>query len=256
MKKRLLLILLALSIVAVRINAQTPQQNPRWSIGLATGLAFPTGSFAHFHNSVGVGDVQPGIFAELSGNYRFTRFLSANLVLGGQLNHGDGIPYGSQFYRGVVPPSPAKMDDDHSWQLGRVLAGATYTRPLQKNGKISGFVRGLAGIQKTRAADYIARIYITGVMPGPPGPLIISQPAVTFPWALSWQADAGFQWKLHRRWALSGFLGFNGCSPSKTFTYVLNFTTQGTVGDTHQVKASFPTPNLHAGVGLTYYFPY
>ncbi len=242
MKKYLLYPLVFLLFRGNPLRAQ--EKPPRWSIGLAAGPAYPTGKFADLHNGVSTsGSVHPGGSAEISGSYQVCPSFSATLVVSGQINRGDGIPYND-------PPSgsPVISDtyNDHYWRMARVQAGGVYTLPLSKDRRFALLVRVLGGIQKTKTADYS----FAGYLPSS-GLTKFTYHGLSLPWTFTYEADAGLKWQLKRRIALVGYAGYNGCRPGKGLVYSID-----RAGDTYTLRATFPTGTVQGRIGIQYYFPY
>ena len=244
--KKILLFAAVLVFQQTVIQAQ-PAKLPRWSIGLSGGLAIPVGPFAGIETIAGHADTHPGPAAEFSVAYHISRYFSVEVAAGGQLNNGEGIPYVPQPYS--QPAGTAYKDND--WKLSRVLGGGTLNIPLRKNGRLNLFIRELLGVQKTRAADVYKTIPVNPLIPGPSGNrFIVTYPGPSFPWTFTWETDAGVSWKAGKNWALVGYAGISGASPSKNLTYLVG-------GDVLVTERSvFPTTTVHVNGGIVYYFPY
>ena len=250
MKKQLLFLLLLPPLV--RLQAQTQQKpvtdhSSRWSIGLAAGLAVPGGHFAGIETMAGHADTHPGPAAELTVAYRVCRYFDAVVAAGGQLNNGEGIPYGPEPFS-----QPANVTfRDQNWKIARLTGGGTLNIPLRKNGRLDLFFRELAGIQKTSAADVYKTIPVNPLLPGPLGNRItVTYPGPSFPWTFAWETDAGVNWKWRRLWALIAYTGISGASPATNLTYLVG-------GDALVTRRSeFSTTTVHANAGIVYYFPY
>ena len=192
--------------------ALTPKQPSRWSIALTAGAAIPVGSFAGIHNPSSSGtSVSVGPAAEIAGAYRIWHFLSAVLVVNGQLNHGNGIPADltnliiykiGAYHQGALA---------YDWQLTRVLAGGALSLPLTKHDRLSLQFRALAGTQKTRTPVFAYVDPRIEVAQGYSNVLRAS--AETLASVFSYQLDAGIRYSLRGKWALLAYGGYNGCQP-------------------------------------------
>ena len=278
MKKFLFALYSLLTLSAMRASAQggptetlaipgasgpdpTAQTSPaRWSLGLAAGPAFPVGSF---HRSVGVDGgsltAQTGGSAELSGSYRFWRSFSATLVVEGQKNRGDGIPY--WFY----PPGASKAvgsKQGNDWKLARILTGAAYTLPLTKRtgpaSKHTGpelLLRVLGGVQKTASPDYQDAVEYLGTLytcANCSSFGSITYPGISFPWSFAYEADAGLQWKFHSRFSAVGYAGYEGSKPSKNLLYIGNYDPSTNSYTTYSRKYTSATGTISLRAGVSY----
>jgi hypothetical protein len=223
----------------------------RWSLAVAAGPAFPVGSF---HRSAGVDGesltAQSGGSVEVSGSYRFWRSFSATLVAEGQENRGSGIP--DWFYPpGALESVSATRGND--WKLARILTGATYALPLTKKTGPALLFRLLGGIQKTASPDYNEPFEYLGTLftclnCGVPAP--ITYAGISFPWSFAYEADAGLQWRFHRRLSAVGYAGYTGSKPSKDLLYfgVYDTTTNSYTTYSRRNTTSTGTISLRAGV--------
>ena len=232
---------LTLPAQAQKSASPTSESPSRWSIGLTAGPAFPVGKFAHPLGS-GSGTVHAGGSAEINGEYRICHRFSATTVLQGQLNNGNVAPYT------VSSPADGYITGpygDNHWRIARLMAGGIYTLPLSKQKGPALLIRLLAGIQKTKTAGFNYS--------NPTYNLDITYPGISFPWAFSYEADAGIKWPLPgKRIALVGYAGYNGCKPAKDFEYnfanYLAYPASGIAKITQ--RQTFPTGTIHARVGI------
>jgi hypothetical protein len=241
MAKYLLPVLTLVLLFHQPTQAQSKQSYPRWSLSLEAGPAFPTGSFAHFTNPVNMsGDVHTGAAVQFSAAWRFSRYISAMIAGSEQQNKGDGTPY---FDPGtLINKSPSYPD----WKSSRLMAGAVFTLPLQKDERNAVFLRLLGGAQKTRPAG--TRYY--SLAPGPLGAGPYYRAGPSLPWTFAWQLDGGWQWKFDRHFGLIATAGIGDSRPQKVISYVLG-------GDQLVTeRASFPTTTLRLAIGAVYFFPY
>ncbi len=273
MKKFLFPLLTFLTLSAMRASAQVrPSQDPttqvgssqdpttqgasaRWSFGLAAGPAFPVGSF-HRSASVDGGSIvaQNGGSAELSGSYRFWRSLSATLVVQGQENKGNGIPYS------FIPPGSTKAVGSmqgNDWKIARILSGVTYTLPLTKKTGPELLFRVLGGVQKTASPDYkmhallyTNELYLT--CNGCTGYGAITSPGISFPWSFAYEADAGLQWKFHSRFSAMGYAGYEGSKPSKDLPNIGAYDPSTNTFTTYSRKYTATTGTISLRAGVSY----
>lgn len=221
--------LLTLSAQAQQSASPQPENAPglpgnasRWSIGLTAGPAFPVGKFVNPQDP-NVATVHAGGSVEINGAYRLCHVFSATMVLQGQLNNGDGMFYGLPNPVDGDATGPYNVKD---WRIARLLGGGIYSLPLAKPTGPALLIRALAGIQKTKTAN----------------------PEISFPWAFSYEADAGIKWPLSgKRIALVGYAGYNGCKPAQNFVFIFS-TSAGT--STMTQKTTFPTGTIHARAGI------
>ncbi|HEY4108547.1 hypothetical protein [Puia sp.] len=249
--KKILLPALFFSAV-MQLSAQTkqppvPDDAPKWSIGLVSGVAIPIGPFARVETPTGHFDTHPGPAAELSLAYRVAPSFSFVLAAAEQYNQGGGISY---FTESVGFSLPSRVYNDHNWKMTRLLGGGEWTVPLRKTGRLSLLFRGLLGAQKTKAADTYERLRYPLANPSPLGGYyVVSYPGPSFPWTFAYEADAGIQWKMGKHLALTVNTGLGGAAPAKTITYLF--------GDMLiPERSAFPTTTVHINAGLTYFFPY
>jgi hypothetical protein len=259
MKRSMLLPLVLLMISTMRAYAQNLP--PRWSLGLAAGPAFPIGNFHHFTAADGSSvSAQTGGSIELSGALRVWRALSATLVIEGQENGGTGVDY--SFILPGTAGKPIGSSKGNDWKIARVLAGAVYSWPLTKKTGPALLVRLLGGVQQTISPDTkespLSPFPDGALAPGPfrtsPGPAVYdTRPGLTFPWAFSYEADAGLQWRFRGRLSAIGYVGYEGSKPSINLAYInsVNYA-NNTYTTTHQ-RSSYATNtiSLHAGVSYT-----
>jgi hypothetical protein len=239
MKRSMLLPLVLLTISTMRAYAQNLP--PRWSLGLAAGPAFPIGNFHHFTAADGSSvSAQTGGSVELSGALRIWRALSATLVIEGQENGGTGVDY--SFNLAGKPIGSSKGND---WKIARVLAGAVYSWPLTKKTGPALLVRLLGGVQQTISPDTKE----SPLYPFPDGAL---DPGLTFPWAFSYEADAGLQWRFRGRLSAIGYVGYEGSKPSINLAYInsVNYV-NNTYTATHQ-RSSYATNTISLRAGVSY----
>jgi hypothetical protein len=261
MKKFLLSLITLLTLSAMRSSAQggsypgpTAQtSSARWSLGLAAGPAFPVGSF---HRSEGLdGGIvtnKTGGGAELSASYRFWRSFSATMVIEGQENKGDGIPY--YFF----PPGSSKAVGSmqgNDWKIARILTGAVYTLPLTKKTGPAFLFRLLGGVQKTASPDYkdpnenLQMPYNCGSCNIPP---TVTYPGISFPWSFAYEADAGLQWRFHSRFSAIGYAGYEGSKLSKDLLYIGSYDPSTNSYTTYSRKYTSPTGTISLRAGVSY----
>ena len=257
MKKRIfpLLILATALCGAARAQAQQPikaQEPPRaqapestqplqrWSLDFLAGPAYPVGQFARTERqNPQSGSVHTGSILELSGTYHLNRHWGIAL-LGGSQRHNSDVDEVAIPMSGPASPGPeylALIAPQH-WRMTRVLAGGAYTIPLNRKQNLALLARALAGIQQTKTSEY------TYVMNYPGFGTSTSSLGVTLPWAFSYQADAGFQWRLYRWLSFLVYGGYNGCRPS----YNQHFADEGILIN----GIAIPTAN---GATIKFHFP-
>jgi hypothetical protein len=231
---------LTLPAQAQKSVSTRPEKASRWSIGLTAGPAFPVGKFVN-PLGPGSGTVHAGGSAEINGEYRLCHTFSATMVLQGQINNGNVLAY--------MLPNPADgyltgPYGDKDWRIARLLAGGIYTLPLSKQKGPALLIRLLAGIQKTRTADYHYSNQMNNID--------VAYPGISFPWAFSYEADAGIKWPLPgKRIALIGYAGYNGCKPAKDFVYNFSYLAYPANGIARITQRhTFPTGTIHARVGI------
>jgi opacity protein-like surface antigen len=193
-------------------TAQT--STARWSLGLAAGPAFPVGAFHNIaYASPTAGYARTGYGAELSGNYRLYHTLGITLAAGFQDNPGATTR--------LYPLDPAPLGEPAStmtrkhWNMARLLAGPSWSMPLLPKKGLSLRFRALAGALKTKIPD------VTTYSPGLPN--TVSAGITDYhtygplPWAFAYQADAGLQWHVTHRLALSLDAGYEGSRCNATY---------------------------------------
>ena len=219
-----------------------PQQLQHWSFDLMAGPAFPVGQFANTEQQNPVsGPVHTGSLIEGSATYRLTRHFGVT-ILGASQYHNSDLPtryiplsdpaHPPAEYQGLFGPQYRKMT--------RLLAGGVYTIPVNSHQTLAMLVRALAGIQKTQTANY------TYVLPASPNELNVFDflPGQRLPWTFSYQADAGFQWKPARHWALVVYTGYNGSRPSYDLNIGKLFAPSTGGGNSDIKKLNFPTGSV------------
>lgn len=179
-------------------NAPSP-----WTIGLAAGPAFPTGSFANKNPSYETyGSATTGIGADLTAGYRLCNHFGLVALAGLQVNSRDLSKFAALFpQNGSTPGYLAAR-----WGIYRLLVGGDYTRPLSKHGGPTLQIRLLAGALKTKV----------------PASSIYSDPiqntlAQSMAWTFSYQADAGLKFKLARKLSLVTTAGYAAGNPVHKF---------------------------------------
>ena len=231
-------------------QAQHPTRThrPRWSFDILTGLALPVGQFANMeqHNPVS-GHVQSGSNIELGSTYHLSHRWGITILAGSQYNGSDRATKAIPLTGPTTPdPALAALYAGHHWKMTRLLAGGVYTLPLNKKETLALLGRALAGIQKTETGNYS---YLF-----PPSPDGITEffyrPGQHLPWTFSYQADAGFQWKPYRRWALLVYSGYNGCQPSYNLDVGKLLAPSAAGGNSDVRKLYFPTGSLLFRAGI------
>jgi len=245
--------------------AQTHSSHParrfyRWSFNVSAGPAYPEGAFAHTEKGdPQSGPVHTGSLYEfnilyrlnhswgitLQGNHqhhtsRADELIFPNMIVPEGLAAGPLITTGGPAYQPIAP---------QYWTMTRLLAGSVYTLPLNKTKSLALLFRALAGIQQTHVTQYeysITYQYLTTSS---------TFPARNLAWAFSYQADAGLQWKLYRRWSVLAFAGYNGSHPSYNqdiTDLLLNINRIGSNASKVYEKIHFPTGSIlvRAGVGF------
>lgn len=207
MKKNLLLLLFL--FVLIRMQAQ--KKFAPWSAGFSIGPSFPIGHFAskNFY-SYEAGSAATGVSAELTGGYAFSRSWGMALLVGGQDNAHNPIPYSRYFF--TVPFTvPVTVTNAHfpHWKIARILAGGVYAHSLSSREKLFLQIRLLAGVLKTNVPGYSDDVYV-----GRSGPTHIDVPEFHMSWTFSYQADAGLKWKLSGRTFLVANAGYSGAQPA------------------------------------------
>lgn len=250
---------------AAPAQAQLTHPAPRfyhWSFNASAGPAYPEGTFAHTdEGNPQSGPVHTGSLYEFNILYRLNHSwgiaLSANHQQHTSVNHPLIVPNAMApegFAAGpliIGPGTPYPTIGPQHWAMTRLLAGGVYTLPLNKKKSLALLLRALAGIQQTHVVQYeysLTYQYLTTSS---------SYPARRLAWTFSYQADAGFQWKLYRRWSLLALAGYNGARPSynQDITSLLvvtdNMVTGSGLGPAYK-KIHFPTGSIlaRAGVGF------
>jgi hypothetical protein len=240
-----------------RSHPAPPQH--RWSFNALGGSAFPIGSFAHTDDgNPESGSVHTGSLFEGSATYQLSHTWGITL-LGNHQHHNSEVdetilPY---MLPDVIGPGPLTSQRDYAapppqhWSMTRLLAGGVYTLPLNKKKSLALLFRALAGIQQTHVSQYEYSVKYQNAT------AFASFPARNLAWALSYQADAGLQWKLYRRWSLLAFAGYNGSRPSynqdiTTLLQAFNGMVPGPgIGPAFK-KIDFPTGSIlvRTGVGF------
>jgi hypothetical protein len=182
---------------------------PRWSLDVLAGFAHPVGRFDNTkdHNPVS-GQVHPGSIVEYSLTYHLNHHWGITALAGSQRNNSDADIL-------ILPGGPggsylAQFDQLH-WKMTRLLTGGVYTLPLNRKQNLDLLGRVLAGVQQTETSAYTYQLHY------PEGLTSYSFfSGRTLPWTLSYQADAGFEWKILRWVALLAYGGYNGCRPAFT----------------------------------------
>lgn len=207
------IILLTAITVSITAKAQEPKTQPRWSFDFFDGSAIPVGQFANTGKQNPLsGHVHTGNILEYSATYHLSRHWGIAL-LGGSQRHNSDLDETILPFTGPADPNAqwlAQFAPQH-WKMTRLLAGGVYTLPLNRKQNLAVLARVLAGIQQTKTSEYG---YLFNI---PSGAITTSDfPGRTLPWALSYQADAGFQWRVYRWLALLVYGGYNGSRPSYT----------------------------------------
>ncbi len=197
-------------------QAQSSKSQPlhaRWSLDFLAGPAYPVGQFANTERQNPVsGPVHTGSLLELSGAYHLNRHWGITVLAGSQ-RHNSDLDETILPFTGPNDPGPqwlAQFAPQH-WKMTRLLTGVAYTLTLSRKQNLALLARALAGIQQTKTSEYGYLFEIPG------GGITTSNfPGRTLPLALSYQADAGFQWRVYRWLALLVYGGYNGSRPSYT----------------------------------------
>ncbi|HEV2481682.1 MAG TPA: hypothetical protein VGS79_18555 [Puia sp.] len=249
----------------VESHAQTPahaqvqpakQHHPassqsRWSFGLLAGPALPVGQYGRYiFDNRNVSPVKTGALLELSGTYQVNRSFGITLVANGQINHIKDRP------SDVVPTIPSNapyvpLPYDNWWKIARLMAGGTYTLPLNESRKFDWIARVLVGVQRSKTAGFTAG-YAND--PNDPAPYY----AIALPWAFTYQGDIGFKWNAGGRLALIAYAGYNGSVSRYSFTYLeqvetmLYTTTLGPTPITVEHKTRLSTSSLLLRAGMSW----
>lgn len=229
----------------------------RWSLDGTGGAAIPIGQFAHTDvGNLKSGPVHPGSLLELGVTYHLNHTLGVTLLASRQYHHSEAdelidlVP-GAEY----LVPGPfngnsglATPVGPQHWTMTRILAGGVYTLPLNPKKNLALLFRALAGLQQTHTSQYEYFVQVQG------GTGFSSYPPRNLAWAFSYQADAGLQWKVYRRWSLLAFAGYNGSRPpyKQNITDFLMTIGSTPPGSQYYQKIHFPTGSilLRAGVGF------
>lgn len=242
MKKNFLLLIFLLSLALV----QAQDKFSHWSMGLATGPAFPVGGFADKSGNVGLGNgagfAKTGITAEIYGLYRFSRHFGVALIASGQEN-----AVGNPAHTILSPGFNGIVTHNYDWKIGRILGGPVFDQPLSAQGRLSLRVRLLAGILKTGIPGYSYTLNDrTGGVSTGGG----KAPTLGLPWAFAYQADAGLSYKLPRGISLVANTGYAGATPGQTFYYMIFDNNSYYTSGVGKRKAPTGAVRLQAGVEL------
>jgi hypothetical protein len=272
MKKLLLLLLVVACCGVARAQAPARAQDPpparaqkaarfhRWSIDLSGGAAFPIGGFAHTdEQNPKSGTVHTGSVFEASGTFHLSHTWGITLVANRQYNKSDvdNIIVPNPLFPEILVPGPLNPGGSYTsippqhWSMTRILAGGVYTLPLNHKKNLAVLVRALAGIEKAHVSQYEYFVHSqnsTGFS---------CSPTRNLAWAFAYQADAGLQYKVYRRWSVLAFAGYSGCRPSynQDVTQLLQGVGQLAPGGPEQYKKIFfPTGSIlvRAGAGFDF----
>lgn len=196
--------------ITAHAQQELPKTEPRWSFDILAGRAIPVGQFANTERQNPVsGAVHTGSILEFTGTYHLNRHWGITL-LGGSQRHNSDIDRAVLPFGGPADPSAqwlAQFDPQH-WKMTRLLAGGNYTLPLNRKQSLAVLARALAGIQQTKTSEYSYVLDYSGFTTSS------TFPGRTLPWTFSYQADAGFQWRLYRWLAFLVYGGYTGSRPS------------------------------------------
>ena len=256
MKKHTCLLLILVTACCAAVRAQ----DHRWSFNFLGGAAFPVGQFAQTdEQNPKSGPVHTGSLLELSGIYHLNHTWGITLLANQQHNNSEideiivpgGLPIPEVTVPGPLNGNPyvSQTIGPQHWTMTRILAGGVYTLPLNQKKSLALLFRALAGVQKTHVPEYeyfLKTGYVTGFQ---------SFPARNLAWAFSYQADAGLQWKVYRRWSVLAFAGYNGSRPTynQDITGLLSvLALNGASAGQVYKKIHFPTGSIlvRAGVGF------
>lgn len=235
-------------------RTQQPTRLHRWSLDLLAGPALPVGQFASSNTeNRSLAPVKTGGLLELSGNYQVSRSFALTLVANDQLNQVKNNPSGIHTTTSSSGPYiPTPYED--WWKIARLMAGGTYSLPLNKNGKFNLLARALGGLQKTRTAGFEE-----GYVGNPNDPTLYN--ATALPLTLTYEGDLGFKWKTcSRHLTFIAYGGYNGSLPNYTFSYQTQVETMymlnppGPMYTTVKYKAALPTASLVLRAGIEWGF--
>jgi hypothetical protein len=212
-----------LTISATAQRASTSQPPPtattgigRWSLSLETGPAFPVGAFHSIASmSPTAGFARTGYSTGLSVNYRIYHHLGITLAGALQENPSATTPLfpDEPGLQGQRPSTVTRKD----WSMVRLLAGPSWSIPLLPKKGLSLRFRALAGALKTKVPDMAV------FTPGLPNALTTGSTDYfsygSLPWAFAYQADAGLQWNVTRRLALTLDAGYSGSKHEENYKY-------------------------------------
>lgn len=254
-----LLVLILAAAGAARAQVVTaPAPLHRWSFEATGGGAFPAGAFANTEkDDPKSGPVHTGSIFELGGTYHLNHHWGVALLAGAQHDnsHVDNFIIPGPPVPDVVVPGPLTYGATYPpagpqhWSMTRILAGGVYTFPLNKKKDLTLLFRALAGIQKTHTSQY------EYLLEKPNQTAFADFPARHLAWAFAYQADAGLQWKVYRRWSLLALAGYSGSRPAykQDITPLLLYDIPGPSNPAQTTQTiHFPTGSIlvRAGIGF------
>jgi hypothetical protein len=226
----------------------------RWSLDLAAGPASPIGSFHSIASMTSnSGYARTGYGAQLSGSYRIYHRLGVTLAAGYQQNPtATTLRYYDEANPLNVPPST--ISHKH-WTMTRILAGPSWSLPLAPKKGLSLRIQALAGALKTKIPD------LTMYTPGLPNALVKGswyyQSYGPLPWCFAYQADAGLQWRVNRRLALTLDAGYDGSELQATYNTTENYTSLPPIPGIHtfpnqsvRMSSTVATGTLYTRLGI------
>jgi hypothetical protein len=212
-KQPILTRILAVSLLALSSLTGLQAQESRWSIALTGGAAIPVGKFAGQHISDSTTSfAKPGPALNLLVHYHLSGHFGVALLLTGQLNTPDNQSMIRQ-YSNAEPGSEFSVSAG-TWQIGKIVAGPTYSVPFARNKSLHLTARLMAGALKTSMPKMtIAEITNYGSGGGLGGGTTSvgsesMQAKTSMSWAFAYLAGAGLRYTINRRFSLRGDLDY------------------------------------------------
>lgn len=188
------------------------QTKDRWSIGVAFGIASPSGKFGNtdiFDSTSAFATT--GAAFNVDAVYQLNKHIGVSIMFTGQQNIVDTKTMVNKIEKAV--PGAYFNIKSGDWNIGKIMGGINFSMPLGETEKVSVFVRLMAGMMKTSLPKItITEVYYSDSLGN--AALVQSTSAKKpLDWTFAWLAGAGIKYNLSKNYFLHASIDYSASSP-------------------------------------------